>query len=307
MLNPVKRSTLCVRKALLKPQIRGIIPASALRPALIPALFLVVMCILAAIPLGPSVSQQDPELVGEPGSQSYVRTSNLRKALMLQRRAFTSAMLGVVVTTCIFSGTWLFSLVCAVAGWRALLEYYNMAQQANECRPAKRCGIVATMTMYLTACGTAYGLPFAYADCVLPVTYLLICGYLLTRKQPEKKTIADVQTTFMGIFYVGYLSSFWIRLRALGVIPPAELADLLGTRGGLMLAALDHLLPRWLRPDIFTQGAVVTWWTIISIASADVGAFFTGRAFGRTKLSDWIGVTVATALPSFYVEYLCRI
>jgi phosphatidate cytidylyltransferase len=55
-----------------------------------------------------------------------------------------------------------------------------------------------------------------HTDCVLPTAYLLIVGYLLTLKRPEKMTIADVQTTFMGMFYVGYLSSFWVRLRALG-------------------------------------------------------------------------------------------
>jgi hypothetical protein len=53
----------------------------------------------------------------------------------------------------------------------------------------------------------------------------------------------------MGMFYVGYLSSFWIRLRALGVIP----SDVI-----LGSAAVPAWLTRY-APDLFTQGAVVTW------------------------------------------------
>ncbi len=56
----------------------------------------------------------------------------------------------------------------------------------------------------------------------MATAYLLIVAYLLTLKRPQKMTIADVQTTFMGMFYVGYLSSFWVRLRALGAIPSEQ-------------------------------------------------------------------------------------
>jgi len=57
-------------------------------------------------------------------------------------------------------------------------------------RPARKCGTVALCAMYLTACGTAYGLPFAYTDCVLPSAYLLIVGYLLTLKRCVAVTAA---------------------------------------------------------------------------------------------------------------------
>ena len=43
-----------------------------------------------------------------------------------------------------------------------------MAAQANDSRPAKKCGTIALWCMYVTAAGTAYGLPFAYTDAVLP-------------------------------------------------------------------------------------------------------------------------------------------
>jgi len=72
--------------------------------------------------------------------------------------------------------------------------------------------------MYATACGTGYGLPFAYtgpaparpqcpaphparahsrvrvlADAVMPVSYMVIVAYLLLRRRSEQMKIADVQ------------------------------------------------------------------------------------------------------------------
>jgi len=186
-----------------------------------------------------------------------------------------------------------------VAGSRALLEYYGMAAAAGSgadgsvvCRPAKKCGTLALCAMYLSACGTAYGLPHAYLDCVLPTAYLMIVSYLLTLKRSEKMTIADVQTTFMGMFYVGYLSSFWVRLRALGAIPTDEMAKMMTTG----VPVFDQAFLSWaayISPDVFTQGAVVTWWTMISIAAADVGAYFSGKNFGKTSLKEFTGISVS--------------
>lgn len=58
-------------------------------------------------------------------------------------------------------------------------------------------------------------------------------------------------------------------------------------------SSIISAVPIWFNPDVFTQGAIVTWWTMISIASSDVGAYFTGKNFGKTKLSDWIGITIS--------------
>ncbi|KAJ1471896.1 phosphatidate cytidylyltransferase [Baffinella frigidus] len=117
----------------------------------------------------------------------------------------------------------------------------------------------------------------------MPLSYMMIVAYLLLRRSANNMKIADVQTTFMGMFYVGYLSSFWVRLRALGVIPSEAILA-------------STWIPAWLvayTPDIFTQGAVVTWWTMISIAASDVGAYFAGKNFGKTKLSEFTGISVS--------------
>ena len=94
----------------------------------------------------------------------------------------------------------------------------------------------------------------------------------------------DISTTFMGIYYFGYMPSYWIRLRCLGPLTP----------GALLPAVLPASSPAWSWPgvkallassaDLFTWGALVQWWTMFAIVTADVAAYFSGKRFGRTPL-----------------------
>ena len=47
------------------------------------------------------------------------------------------------------------------------------------------------------------------------------------------------------------------------------------------LAALER---SGLGQTMFTQGAIVQWWTMISIVAADIAAYFGGKRWGKTKL-----------------------
>ncbi|CAN0575352.1 unnamed protein product, partial [Laminaria digitata] len=54
---------------------------------------------------------------------------------------------------------------------------------------------------------------------------------------------------------------------------------------------------------LLKKGALVTWWTYNSIVAADVGAYFTGKTFGRTKLSA-VSPAAGYASPNKTVEGL---
>lgn len=95
----------------------------------------------------------------------------------------------------------------------------------------------------------------------------------------------------MGMFYVGYLPSFWVRLRTVS--------------SGLPLTTFTPpklLLNLGIPADIFTQGAFVKWWVCFTIVASDVGAYFGGKLRGRTPLSTLGRGAAGGASPNKTVE-----
>jgi phosphatidate cytidylyltransferase len=100
----------------------------------------------------------------------------------------------------------------------------------------------------------------------------LICFYLLF--QPKFATIADISASIMGLFYGGYLPSYWVRLRSLGQTAAANLP-------------LDGYFPHsWTDLSTIPPGLTNTLLAFLCIWAADIGAYLFGKAFGRTRLSD---------------------
>ena len=83
---------------------------------------------------------------------------------------------------------------------------------------------------------------------------------------------AQLTSSVFGLFYCGYLPSFWIKLRLLAA--PAA---------GSALAA------RWPAalggPTAFTVGLAATLLSVVCVIAADTGAYFTGKSLGRTQLT----------------------
>jgi|TARA_B100000524_G_scaffold322903_2_gene204532 phosphatidate cytidylyltransferase len=92
----------------------------------------------------------------------------------------------------------------------------------------------------------------------------------------------DISTTVMGIYYFGYMPSFWIRLRCLGAVPPAAIFAMFlppKARALFPICALESV-----GADLFSSGALIEWWTMISIVAADVAAYFSGTRYGKRAL-----------------------
>jgi len=241
-------------------------PEYALTQSIIPILSVIGLCLFFSVPtaiksLMPAVTEADI------------------KARKLTRRVFTSLMLGVVVSLWIFSGTWGFLAVFAGMAAVAQLEYYRMALQ-NGIYPTWKLGTIGSLIMYAAA---ASHRP-AVRDAIFPLTGTITIIYLLLRQERKTPptTMSDVSTTFMGIYYFGYMPSFWIRLRALGPMAPGTLFSLF-PRVSALAGPLVHRVTTS-GADIFSVGALVQWWTMISIVAADVAAYFTGKRYGKTQL-----------------------
>lgn len=74
----------------------------------------------------------------------------------------------------------------------------------------------------------------------------------------------------MGIFYLGLLPSFWVRLRAAPDLP-----------------AITATIPDWLAGASFSPGALAKWWICLAIVSSDVGAYFGGKVWVFIIL-EWV-------------------
>ena len=137
----------------------------------------------------------------------------------------------------------------------------------------------------------------------LPIfaTYAMMWFLTMRRKTP---TISEIATTFTGMFYLGYIPSFWVRIRMIGSgVEPTRLAPLLGPileALGKKSSSLPAFLPKCIHLPI-TAGAIFIFWTWISIAFSDVGAYFAGRKFGKTKLGN-IAPAAGAASPNKTVE-----
>jgi CDP-diglyceride synthetase len=128
--------------------------------------------------------------------------------------------------------------------------------------------------------------------------------FLTMRRQVA--TIPEIATTFTGMFYLGYVPSFWVRIRLFGVKrEPTRLAPIAGPVLkflGKQAESLPSFVPQAVHLPI-TTGAVFIFWTWLCLAFSDVAAYFVGRTYGKTKLGRIFPAAGATS-PKKSVEGL---
>ncbi len=163
-------------------------------------------------------------------------------------------------------GGWYFTLGFGIIVYLGLLEYFQLVR-AKGIAPAAKTTIIVSEVLLLTATISPQ-----LVDAVFPVAGTLICFYLLF--QPKLATIADISTSILGLFYGGYLPSYWVRLRV-GLSPAAHNLPLNG-----------YLPDSWQNFNALPQGLTVTLLAFSCIWAADIGAYIVGKLFGRTRLSD---------------------
>jgi phosphatidate cytidylyltransferase len=158
-------------------------------------------------------------------------------------------------------GGWWFTVAVGLIVHLGLLEFFRMAQFKG-IRPATKTTLVAVQLLLVTTQLASGGGWFAgdVAAAVLPASGAVICGWLLL--QPVTGTIADIAASIFGLFYLGFLPSYWIRLR-----------------------------------DLEGPGLVLTLLACFLIVATDIGSYVIGRRLGRRPLSPISpGKTVEGAL-----------
>lgn len=170
-------------------------------------------------------------------------------------------------------GGWYFTLAMAIVVFLGQQEYFNLVRSRG-IAPAAKTTIFVSLVL-LAICT----LDASLADALMPIAGTFICFYLLF--QPQFATIADISASIMGLFYVGYLPSYWVRLRNLNSTNIISNIPF----GGYWPENWNQIFPSE-NITALPEGLTFTILTFLCIWAADIGAYFFGKFFGKTPLSN---------------------
>jgi phosphatidate cytidylyltransferase len=209
------------------------------------------------------------------------------------------ALMGLAVAGMVFSGNYVFTGIFTMMTVLGQLEYYRMVMNTGVL-PARRISILGSASMFITALVA----PSLHEVC-LPIFGLYTMIWFLTMRRTVS-TIPEIATTFSGMFYLGYVPSFWVRIRQTGSqLPPSvSLPPWAAPYVTAMTSKIQSFIPAFVLPAIhlpITSGAIFVFWTWLCIAFSDVGGYFVGKSFGKTKLGQ-ISPAAGEASPNKTVE-----
>jgi phosphatidate cytidylyltransferase len=190
-------------------------------------------------------------------------------------RIFSAIVAIAIALGMIILGGWYFTLGFAIIVYLGELEYFELVKAKGIAPAAKTTLIVSLLLLVSTTFSPTL------TDALFPLAGAFICFYLLF--QPKLATIADISTSILGLFYGGYLPSYWLRLRQIDL---AQVSSLPSDAIASNLPLNGYWPNSWLDFGHFPQGLTVTLLAFACIWAADIGAYIFGRLWGRTRLSD---------------------
>ncbi|WP_017303115.1 phosphatidate cytidylyltransferase [Spirulina subsalsa] len=178
----------------------------------------------------------------------------------------------------LLAGSWYFTAGFMVIVLLGELEYFRLVR-AKGINPAGKTTLVISQLLLITATFNP-----TLTDAFFPIGGTFICFYLLF--QPTFASIADISTSILGLFYGGWLPSYWIRLRVgLESHPPILIATNPNALPQINIG-LDPLPPAWWNINHFSPALKITLIAFACIWAADIGAYLMGKFFGKTRLSE---------------------
>ncbi len=199
-----------------------------------------------------------------------------------------SAVVAIPTALLVISlGGWAFAISFAVLIAIGQWEYFSLVKSKGIAPAAKTTIVVSQVLVFVCL------LKVEWADAVVPIAGTFICFYLLF--QPKLASIADISASILGLFYGGYLPSYWVRLRGLSIG--------------------DDYQFDWHLPHLtVNQGLIYVLMGFSCIWASDIGAYVIGKTFGKTRLSAIspkktvegavFGLISCVAVALFWAHYL---
>jgi phosphatidate cytidylyltransferase len=176
-----------------------------------------------------------------------------------------SAIVAIILALgMLFLGGWYFTLGLCVAVFLGQQEYFQLVL-AKGFQPAVKITLVLSQILLI-----ATAISPTFADTLFPLAGIIICFGMLF--SPKMVSIADIATSMLGLFYGGYLPSYWVRLRV-GIEPTGN------------LPFYGYWPTSWLDFQHLPPTLCYTLLTFMCIWAADIGAYMIGKSLGKTKLS----------------------
>ncbi|KAG4920502.1 hypothetical protein AAZX31_18G054200 [Glycine max] len=191
----------------------------------------------------------------------------------LRNRVVFGLGIGISVGGIVLAGGWVFAVALAAAVFTGAREYFELVRShgiTEGMTPPPR--YVSRVCSVICALMPLFVMYRGHIDVsVTSAAFVLATALLLQRGSPR---FAQLSSAIFGLFYCGYLPSFWLKLRC-GLAAPA-LNTRIGATWPILLGGQAH----------WTVGLVATLITISSVIAADTFAFLGGKAFGRTPLTS---------------------
>ncbi len=181
-------------------------------------------------------------------------------------RVRSGLLIGIFGLIVVLLGGWYFTIAIALLTCLALLEFFRMAEFTG-IKPATKTTLVSCLIIIISTYLETIGVvDYEISNSILPICSVGICTWLLL--QPKSGTISDIAASIFGLFYLGLLPSYWIKLRAL---------ESALTTSYNQLTSLEVLSN--------STGLNLTLTSCLLIVASDIGSYFIGKSFGKRSLS----------------------
>ena len=182
---------------------------------------------------------------------------------MRLRSGLLIGLFGLIV---VLLGGWYFTIAISLLTYIALLEFFRMAEFTG-IKPATKTTLFACLIIIISTYLEVIGLlDREIYNSFLPICSVVICTWLLL--QPKSGKISDIAASIFGLFYLGFLPSYWIKLRGV------QTAITNSTEGSVSLESFSN-----------SSGLSLTLISCLLIVASDIGSYFIGKSFGKTPLS----------------------